>query len=143
MKKQLLTMAMTAATFILTAQAQARPAITQVCQTQKNAFSEVTACDQQDMFSGQSYGTTIYYKRGLLNVSRNVLVGGVKSSNGYSFNIYDGTSDFSNKPLYIQNDGTGAIGFPGAGAHQKIEIYFMTQDGQYDSVYGNNYVFQF
>jgi len=119
------------------------PPMTNVCQTQSNAFSQITVCSQQDDSSGQSYGFTVTYRNGLLNQSQQVVVGGVKSSNGQSYNLYDGETDYTNRPLALQADGSGAMGLPGGLVHAQVQLYFQIPGGAYDSNYGNNYVFQF
>ncbi|MGZ6442180.1 MAG: hypothetical protein ACXWRU_19140, partial [Pseudobdellovibrionaceae bacterium] len=119
--------------------ASARPIIRDRCQTQMNSYSHVTICNHEDEYS-YSYGFTIYYQYGLLRETSRVLVGGVITADGYSHNIYAGSSDWSNKPLNIREDGVGVIS-PGAGgySHPRIEVYFQTTDGKFDSQYGQNY----
>ncbi|MGZ3775611.1 MAG: hypothetical protein ACXVCY_17025 [Pseudobdellovibrionaceae bacterium] len=123
--------------------ASARPIIQDRCQTRTSSHSQVTVCDYEDE-SSYNYGFTVYYQHGLLNETSRVLLGGVITAGGYSHNIYTGSSDLSNKPLSIRQDGVGMMSLGAAGyTHPRIEVYFQSTDGRYDSQYGQNYVFQF
>ena len=142
MKKQLAFSLATLVAFVCL-RADARPVIRQRCLTDASEYSQITVCSQEDVATGQSYGYSVYYHNGLLNESHQVLLGGTKSASGYSRNIYDGTLDWSNKLLRVNDDGSGSGGFPGGGVHERIELYFQIPYGHYDSNYGSNYAFQF
>lgn len=141
--KKLIIPSLAALLSLVCVRAEARPILVNRCLTDSNVFSEITVCSNEDSETGQSYGYFVTYRNGLLNESRQVLLGGIKYENGISHNIYDGGIDWSNELLTINKDGSGSGGFPGGGIHDRIELYFQIPDGQYDSDYGNNYVFQF
>src|SRR3954464_4301624 len=105
--------------------AEARPVIRPRCLTDANEYSQITVCSNEDVDTGQSYGYFVTYHNGLLNESHQVLLGGIKYSGGYSHNIYDGGLDWSNELLRLNDDGSGAGGFPGGGVHDRIELYFQ------------------
>lgn len=123
--------------------AYARPSIGSRCQTQVSSYSEVTVCAEVDLGTDAIYGYSVLYRDGLLRDGARVLLGGTRTVDGRRLNIYEGTSDYANKPLLVQGHGFGAARIPGGKRGETLALYFEDGAGRFDSHYGANYEFRF